>query len=132
MAHTCKRCNSHEENNWISDVKDRLAYEQLCHTCSFWREKIAIATHPSVVRFNGTHYRIGPETSDGGFRGFGGSTWVVAFHNHRVVFTSNLWCQGDIPPAFRKELPDNCILMSRYTADLIIEAATAGRLRTNN
>lgn len=66
----------------------------------------------SVVA-DGAHYRIGPEDAQG-FRGFGGAAWIVRFYDGRVVRTTNLWHQGEIPPAWRGLLPDNATLTSDW------------------
>lgn len=75
----------------------------------FWNEKIAIKDDPRVARVSGTHYQIGDENAKG-MRGFGGARAIIRFHDGRVVESSNLWTQGQIPLAYRDQLPDNAEL----------------------
>ena len=86
------------------DIK-RLVAEQLCFTCNFWREKVAMRDNPNVARIEGKHYMIEDEHSNS--RGFGGDRFVIFFADGRRVETHNLWFQGDIPAHFRNRLPDN-------------------------
>lgn len=81
----------------------------------FWDEKVALADGPrklDVVRVNGTHYLIGDENADPrGFRGFGGTRFYIRFNDGRLVQSTNLWCQGEIPKAYRDRLPDNAAFL---------------------
>jgi hypothetical protein len=94
---------------------DALKYpchdEGVCFDCYFWGEKVPFVNNPSSVRVEGTHYWIGEETADQMFRGFAGRKFHVLFNDGREVITTNLWCQGDIPERWRKELPDNAVFV---------------------
>lgn len=81
----------------------------LCFTCYFWLEKLEWhkAGDPNAVVVDGTHYHIGPETTSGMFKGFGGRRFEIEFFNGRKVTTTNLWCQVDIPESWRERLPNN-------------------------
>ena len=56
------------------------------------------------------------EDSDGPFRGFGGAEHFFKFFDGRIVRTTNLWHQGDIPARFRLLLPDNATLITKEEA----------------
>jgi hypothetical protein len=108
--HTCTNCGKHETGNWTHS--DELIAAQLCFGCNFWTEHEKEKDSPSTVRIDGTHYHIGKETSSyRACRGFGGRHFRIQFHDGRIVETTNLWCQGDIPKHFRDRLPDNAIFI---------------------
>lgn len=83
-----------------------------CFECSFWFKKINLSEEDKSrqVIANGSFYRLGSVHS-GPFRGFGGRKFTVLFHDGRVVGTSNLWHQGEIPERFKGMFPDNAILV---------------------
>ena len=60
----------------------------------FWKETLDDA----AVIVNGRCYHIGDEDSKSPFRGFGGTPWIIEFFDGRVVYTTNLWDNGKIPP----------------------------------
>jgi hypothetical protein len=94
--------------------------ENSCFTCSFWLKKINLPEEDEARRVivDGQHYRLGSVHS-GPFRGFGGREFTVLFHDGRVVETSCLWHQGEIPEEFRKWLPDNAIFVPVETVPVL-------------
>jgi len=60
----------------------------------------------TAVIVDGVHYVIGPEKS-GSFRGFGGAHYTIEFFDGRAVNSTNLWYQGEVPPEFRAQMPNN-------------------------
>lgn len=80
-----------------------------CHTCSYWFKKATYGPErrERQVIVNHTHYMIGEEFEGPGFRGLGGRGLAIGFLDGRVVITSNLWHQGEIPEHFWDLLPDN-------------------------
>jgi len=120
----CKFCGKHEENRWIKSHHDALLKAQLCSSCHFWHEKIEWRKQndPKPVVVDGVHYRIGNESASRlGSRGFSGSKFIIKFFDGRVVESTNLWCQGNIPEKFRDVLTDN----ARFIPD-IAEIETHG------
>lgn len=83
---------------------------QMCSNCNFWREHLEedkkLHPHTAVV-IDGTHYYICREDSKSYFRGFGGAKFNIRFNDGHFVTTTNLWCQGNIPPEWRDKFPDN-------------------------
>lgn len=71
----------------------------------FWDEKVQSIDDENVARIGGGHYRIGDEHAYE--RGFGGTIYFIKFNDGRLVRTSNLWSQGEIPEPLRPWLPDN-------------------------
>ena len=84
-----------------------------CFNKYYWGIHIKNKNDKRSVRCNGTHYVIGDENSKSCFRGFDGRRFKICFFDGRVVETTNLWCQGDIPEEFRKELKDNAVIISK-------------------
>lgn len=117
---TCHICGKTETpSRWCTSVRNRLVAFSICFTCDHWTQKIGIRSRPNVARIQGTHYTIAPEVEldragrpiPKSFRGYGGAKFVIKFNDGRVVTTTNLWCQGDIPREFREVLPDNATFL---------------------
>lgn len=64
------------------------------------------------VVVDGRHYLIGDD-KPGGFKGYGGSRFEIAFFDGRKVTTRDLWHQGTIPPKWRERFPNN----ARFAGD---------------
>jgi hypothetical protein len=75
-------------------------------------QKTQCLDQPNIARINGVHYSVGPEGVSEIGRGSGGVLFIIRFHDGRVIATRNLWCQGEIPVAWKKELPDNATFVS--------------------
>jgi len=88
-----------------------------CFDCSFWLKKINMSAADEARRVivDGQHYRLGSSPS-GPFRGFGGREFIIVFHDGRIVETSCLWHQDEIPERFRRWLPDNAIFVPAKAA----------------
>jgi hypothetical protein len=104
-----------------ANILDKMA-EKSEFNALFWAVKVEWLNNgdinsngEKVVRINGEHYVIGSENAPGSFRGFGGRKFVIKFidgnHKDKIVTTTNLWCQGDIPEELRHILKDNAIFL---------------------
>ena len=104
----CLECKKKEKLRWMEEMKQKLIERNLCFNCNFWWERIEKVDHPNSVRINNNHYWIENENaSRNTFRGFGGQKFIIKFDNGRIVVTTNLWSQGEIPERFRDRLPNN-------------------------
>ena len=95
---------------WTSTGELDRAKDSADFTSSFWKEKMAdeVRLSEKTARIDGVHYTIARETDDNrAFRGYGGARFVIQFNDGRRVVTTNLWCQGRIPMAYRDVLADN-------------------------
>lgn len=110
----CEGCGKHEALEWCDSARERLWITRLCHRCDHWHVKYLDRDNPTRVRVAGTHYRIYPPSD--GFQGFGGSKFIIAFHDGRRQETRNLWCQGTLPDHYRDVLPDNAVFVSEHVA----------------
>ena len=106
----CKCGEVVDTSEYWEDVASEMEERHLCHSCNFWQNHIendATVNKDVFVIADGKHYIIGDENSTDYFRGFGGAKVTIKFKNGRVVKSSNLWFQGNIPERFRNEMPDN-------------------------
>lgn len=78
-----------------------------CFHVNYWNEKIEDKDNPKVVRIDGTQYYIGKETGNHGFKGYGGRKFKIKFFDGRIVETTSLWHNGDIPEEHKNMLADN-------------------------
>lgn len=110
MSYKCKECGKNEAAKYMEPTRSEMVKRSLCFKCNFWYEKTWIKDEPYVARIDGKHYQIGDPLPPGTPKhcaGFGGSEFKIKFHDGRVVITSNLWHQGDIPDHFKERLPNN-------------------------
>jgi len=107
IKYKCKECGKKvlEKDLHYMD-NDRLIKEKLCFTCDFWMKKVKTIKDPNWVRVNNESYYIGDETEKG-FRGFDSRKFIIKFNNGKIIETTNLWHQGEIPQHFRKRLFNN-------------------------
>lgn len=89
-------------------MADYIRRVGVCFQCARWYQILAEdALDPDrVVILENHHYTIGDEAPCV-MRGFGGLKWVLALVDGRVVTTTNLWHQGEIPQRFRARFPAN-------------------------
>jgi hypothetical protein len=106
----CRICNEKEEGEYMNPTMTEMVVNKLCFTCNFWNEKLQIAGEPHVARIDGKHYVVGP-VSDSQWKGSGGHKFTIKFHDGRVVITTNLWSQGEIPEIFKERLKDNAVFL---------------------
>lgn len=90
-----------------------------CFSEHHWRgkEEERIKENPRTARIEGSHYYIGDEEDKGGFRGYGGSLFIIKFDDGRIIKTTNLWCQGTIPQHKRESLPNNAVFLKCVNCD---------------
>jgi hypothetical protein len=108
----CTNCGKLQEQGYKSSIGQIMTAKGLCFRCAFWTERIELdQDNPDAVVANGKHYIIGDEhPSYKGARGYGGEHFRIFFQDGRVVDSTNLWMQGEIPESFRPLMPDNARL----------------------
>jgi len=109
----CDRCGK----EFRKRLTENAYLDGHCFDCSFWLKKVG---KPGQIIVNGVHYRINETTAP--FRGFGGRTFNIIFHNGRKIETNSLWCQGKIPIEFRELLPDNAVFVPFQPTKPIVNA----------
>ena len=113
----CKVCSKIEGLRWYDRTNETLKKTNLCFSCNFWHEKIALKDDPSSVRIDGNHYWIGEDPSKDDLKkykvnyGFYGRKFIILFNDDRQVTTNNLWHNGAISDSWKEALPDNAIFI---------------------
>ena len=133
----CRKCGMIEHTDgYYQDTRNRLERLRFCFDCNFWLEKSKLRRrNPNFFVAGGRAYYIDEEDSRSAFRGFGGRKHVVRFFDGRVVHTSNLWFNGEVPAHWRAFLPDTAEFVERgsdadvplgeaFTGDESLEEAT--------
>jgi hypothetical protein len=93
-----------------------------CFKIDHWNGWVRRKKDKFVARVGHRHYYIDDEKNTGGFRGFGGSKFIIKFNNGRIVETTNLWCQGIIPESFYDRLQDNAVFINEKELEQIKKA----------
>lgn len=76
-----------------------------CFHEDFWNNTL----DEDAVIVNGKCYHIGDEDSRSSFRGFDGMKYTIKFNDGRVVETTNLWYQGEVPE--ERNIKDNAVFI---------------------
>lgn len=109
----CGICGAEEDTErWIPSVGKKIQSYGICQRCLFWREQTTLddterGLHGWAV-INGTHYVLGKHIDAVAFKGYGGCNFHIRFKDGFETECDNLWCQGDIPEGYWRDLlPDN-------------------------
>ena len=111
-GHTCVLCKEWEIPHFDSKANERLKNQRLCFHCDFWLERSRHYHDPQSAVIGGRAYFIGKEDVPDGLKGFNGCQLTIKFNDGRVVTTTNLWTQGEIPVGFNAMMPDNAVFVT--------------------
>lgn len=113
MCYTCSKCGKPIEDRVVSRYIKSNEKPQLCEECEFFYNLMRVdAEGWNIVAIaNGKHYIVGDEGVSECLKGFSGAKVTIKFSDGRIIKSSNLWYQGDIPEVFKKEMPDNAELV---------------------
>jgi len=108
----CTKCEKEECNPQRFGKcaeRDLMVEYGYCFNCAFWTR---ISQREGGTQFpiiDGHAFSIGPEYKGSrAHKGMGGRKFVIKFfHQKQPIITTNLWSQGEIPPHFREEIPNN-------------------------
>jgi hypothetical protein len=111
----CKICRKELEFNFDEETLEKMRKTRLCFGCTFWEEKVALRkiNDPNAVVIKGKHYYMGKEEKQSEYelRGFGGQEFNFRFlsgkQKGKIIKTTNLWYNGEIPEQFKDKLTDN-------------------------
>jgi hypothetical protein len=111
---------------WYDRAIQAIERDRACFDCTHWLARVRALSSPHadsiVVSQSWNLYSIGAENrSENGFRGFGGTKWIVRFNDGRTLRTSNLWSTGVVPEVFRERLPQNAELVAVEGRSLLRE-----------
>lgn len=65
--------------------------------------------NPKIVVVSGSVFAIG--FLDDNPKGYGGRTWHIRFHDGRAELTNSLWCLGEVPDNWARDIPDNAVFV---------------------
>ena len=109
---TCTKCGApYTLSDWREgNIKEIMKDKKFCFNCGFWTEKIQEADDVTFV-IDGTRYHCGGTCDpkvEKRYKGHGGAKHKIKkFDSDKVYLTDNLWCQGNVPELFKKDIPDN-------------------------
>jgi len=117
----CRECGTPNFSVYFTEpTHTRLLHTSTCHTCDFWLNLVEQHDDLQIARVAGTQYVVKPNKPNPPYPshlGHGGATFRIRWHDDRPsVVSNNVWCQGDIPPAFKERLPDNADFLAPCTA----------------
>ena len=117
----CSECGDKFGFHYGGDTGKLMEEKNLCFSCAFWFELIENRRHSKSVVIDGNHFQIGCENNlPNSWKGHGGRKFCIQFlSDNRIVETTNLWHQGEIPERFRKSLPDNAIRLPEETISVL-------------
>ena len=111
----CRICGKPVDMHYGEPFNDKLGILGICFHCNFWIDKVENRNGHGVVIVDGRHYHLGKDDpkEPSKYKGFSGEKYVVEFFapanwlQPKVVTTTDLWSQGEIPEEWRPFLPDN-------------------------
>ena len=116
----CRICGKVEDSDrYIPDTKKSIELNECCFRCLHWHDQMMLdaverGEHKWAV-INGTHYVLCEHTDAEVFRGYGGHKFKIRFNDGYETICDNLWCQGDIPEGYWRELkPDNAKFINEW------------------
>lgn len=108
-AFKCSKCGEVQELRFAPTTNAKLLFFCVCFDCNFWREVTILIDDPNQAIIDGNAYHAEPD--NGGnpkWKGFGGRLHKIKFKaDGRIVETTNLQYQGEVPERFKADLPDN-------------------------
>lgn len=103
----CKICGKKQNLKlYAESFSKKLSDKKLCFDCMFWEE---VAKDETTIIINGIAYRLGEEVAP--MKGYGGRKFIFRMNNGKIITSTNVWCQGQIPRTHRERLPDNATLV---------------------
>lgn len=119
----CSFCEGKKENpnNFREGlIKNIMIEENCCFSCAFWKSKIKQwKDDKNWVVIDGTSYHIQSSVPEGTFNknmnflGHGGSKFFIKRNDNTVIYSNNVWCQGDIPEHFKNLIPNNAVFITK-------------------
>lgn len=111
---TCSYCGKNDNPKYFEsdkEISSVMRVNHACFTCAYWLAAALKKDDPCSVRVKGVQYWVGDEKSICE-RGFGGSYHKIRFADGRVVETTNLWYNGEVPSFMKGALQDNAEFVS--------------------
>ena len=104
VSMTCPTCGRTRTPD-ADRASERVGYRPpQCFSCWRWHERAAY-DDPRAVVYAGDYHLILPALG----KRAPAERAIIRYLDGRLVVTSDLWCVGTIPAAFRPRLPDNAV-----------------------
>lgn len=112
LDYTCRECQTiwnpaHYSNNQIA-MGHRA--RGLCSTCAFWDDAYRDYLDGKRVVVNANSYTIAREDATG-LRGHSGARFRIQYPDGRMIESTNVWHQGQIPIHWRDRMPDTAVFL---------------------
>lgn len=115
-ANKCKTCGEKLGNPGDNYIHIEFIAKGNCFSCYHWSsvfsKKDSVSLH--VITNMGTHYFVDSEKPisklPNHLLGHSGKYFKITFKEGTEIIANNLWCQGVMPPFWRKKHPDNAEL----------------------
>lgn len=111
----CVECGAeiNTRDVWWRFAED-MVKDHVCGKCSHWIDQLRLRDkYTVIVDYNGQrhHYRVkkesGKSPAPAFCRGHGGQRFKIRFLDGRILETTNLWHQGEVPERFLDRFPVN-------------------------
>ena len=107
----CRECMTMETNTYMASVQAQMTDRKLCYTCNFWWNRWKKCGDMRSIIVADRAYWIGNEDSSPSHtRGFGGAPYLIHLFNvtpNKLMKSTNLWANGDIPERFKIRIANN-------------------------
>lgn len=105
----CRICQQSVDPCYDSHTNESMVNNQLCFSCNFWYELVKIRDGLRVLRTSGWHYFLGDDDPRTPIKekGYAGEAHYIRFNDGRLVRTTDLRSNGQIPAEWSIHLPAN-------------------------
>lgn len=102
----CSKCGGEVTLTYCNN--QQLIDHKMCFSCNHFREQAEkLKTNPCKFVIENHVYTVYPDNPNLLFKGFGGREFKIKpFNSDNIIITHNLWSQGEIPVAWRGDLPN--------------------------
>lgn len=138
----CKKCkNSYDSGHYSDSIREEMDKNEFCFSCQCWHDTLQYDMEVidnkawwMALSINGHHYRALAKnkfvkaSEVGFFLGFGGRKHIIRNKKTgEIVWTNNLWHQGQIPKNWKRDFPYNAdfvdpkYILENYVPEQVME-----------
>lgn len=113
----CTKCG-----NIFSKATYGFKEDGLCFTCQIWNDVKKDIDNPKRIIVRGEAYwDKGNSAEQSKYRGHGGRVFhYKRFNSDDVISTNNLWHSGEVPNAWKDDIPDNAKFINAPTGAIFL------------
>jgi hypothetical protein len=110
----CKECGKEISYHYMEPAKTQLRERGICFHCNCFYELLGKNGLVILREHDGRrhHYMTGGEGGPAKWKGFGGQKWIIQLADGKIIETTNLWHQGEIPAHFYDRFPINAKIIT--------------------